>query len=224
MRCLLRLLLTALVVVPFTRPAYAQAAWQWPLRGTPVVARGFAPPPRPWLPGHRGVDVRARAGDPVLAAGPGVVGFAGLLAGVGVVAIHHADELETTYQPLDVAVRPGQHVLRGQVIGHVRAGHGYCGVGWVCVHWGLRHGADYLDPLQLVRRPVLRLLPIWGSRVAADAAVTAPEPAVSAARPGGQPRSAPGSGLVAAVGLTGVTGLVGALALSRRRRIGRAPP
>src|SRR5438105_10956856 len=47
------------------------SAFQWPLAGRPVVARAFAPPPQPWLAGHRGVDLAGAPGAPVLAAGSG---------------------------------------------------------------------------------------------------------------------------------------------------------
>src|SRR4051794_38697046 len=63
--------------------------YRWPLDGAPEVVRPFDPPPRPWLPGHRGVDLAGVPGAPVYAAGTGVVRFAGQLAGRGVVSIDH---------------------------------------------------------------------------------------------------------------------------------------
>src|SRR4051794_10499985 len=59
------------------------ARYRWPLNGIPVVVRRFAPPPSPWLPGHRGVDLAGLRGSIVRAAGPGVVAFAGMVAGRG---------------------------------------------------------------------------------------------------------------------------------------------
>src|SRR5438105_2914584 len=94
------LLTAALAVLSPTAAHAAGPAWGWPVDGVPVVVRGFDPPPVPWATGHRGVDLRARAGAPVHAAGAGVVGYAGVLAGRGVVAIHHPDGLETTYEPV----------------------------------------------------------------------------------------------------------------------------
>ncbi|MDX6286877.1 MAG: hypothetical protein QOG53_2362 [Frankiales bacterium] len=141
--------------------ATADDRWQWPLAGQPTVARAFDQPAERWLAGHRGVDLRARSGDSVLAAGSGVIGYAALLAGRGVVTIHHADGLETTYEPVQASVRRGDQVRAGQPIGHLRPGHGNCGIGFVCLHWGLRRGASYLDPLQLIRGTRVRLLPIY---------------------------------------------------------------
>ena len=145
--------------------AAATGQWQWPVAGTPVVERGFDPPPVPWAAGHRGVDLRGHVGDAVVAAGAGIVGFAGMLAGRGVVAVHHVDGLETTYEPLAVTVRTGQRVVAGTLLGHLMAGHGFCGSGFACLHWGLRRGETYLDPLQLVRSGPIRLLPVWRSGV-----------------------------------------------------------
>src|SRR5262245_48381380 len=73
--------------------------WRWPLPPVPRVVRDYDPPPRPWLRGHRGVDLAARPGQPVYAAGAGRVGYAGRLAGRGVVAVVHGP-LRTSYLPV----------------------------------------------------------------------------------------------------------------------------
>ncbi len=137
----------------------AAAVYRWPLAGTPVVTRPFQPPPQPWLPGHRGVDLAAAAGATVFAAGAGVVAFAGPVAGVSVVSIDHPDGLRTTYEPVTGSVRAGQPVVVGQPIGTVLTGHPGCPV-TACLHWGLRRGRDYLDPLLLLRAGRVRLLPL----------------------------------------------------------------
>jgi murein DD-endopeptidase MepM/ murein hydrolase activator NlpD len=136
--------------------------FRWPLAGTPTVTRPFQPPPRPWLPGHRGVDLAASAGETVFAAGPGVVAFAGSVAGTGVVSIDHPNGLRTTYEPLLPLVHAGQPVDAGRPIGTSLPGHPGCPVA-ACLHWGLRRGAAYLDPLLLLRAGRVRLLPLDGS-------------------------------------------------------------
>ncbi|GII20648.1 hypothetical protein Pme01_02450 [Planosporangium mesophilum] len=141
-------------------PPVATARFGWPLGGPPPVARRFEPPPRPWLPGHRGVDLAAAPDVPVRAAGPGVVRFAGRLAGRGVVSIDHADGLRTTYEPITPTVVAGQSVRAGEQIGVLEAGHPGCPV-VACLHWGLRRGEVYLDPLALVGRARVRLLPTF---------------------------------------------------------------
>ena len=49
--------------------------------GTVHVLRAFDRPEHDWLPGHRGVDLSLPVGGQVVAAGPGVVAFAGVVAG-----------------------------------------------------------------------------------------------------------------------------------------------
>ena len=123
------------------------ARWQapvWPVR----TLRPVALPDRDWLPGHRGVDLRAELGAPVHAAGAGRVTFAGTLAGRGVVVVDHG-WLRTTYEPVSAGIGVGARVRRGDQIGTVTEGTGHCGSGQ-CLHWGLRHGRDYLDPMLLI--------------------------------------------------------------------------
>lgn len=137
------------------------AGYRWPLDGTPSVTRRFDPPSQPWLAGHRGVDLGSTPGALVRAAGPGVVHFAGSLAGRGVVSVRHPNGLRTTYEPLEPMVSEGQRVAAGEVIGRLSAGHHGCPVA-ACLHWGLRHGETYLDPLSLLGLGRVRLLPLRG--------------------------------------------------------------
>jgi murein DD-endopeptidase MepM/ murein hydrolase activator NlpD len=136
----------------------AAGPWGWPLPGGPAVTRAFDPPPTPYAAGHRGVDLAGAAGTPVLAAGAGVVAFAGLVAGRPVVSVVHPGGLRTTYEPVQPTVAAGQAVARGTPLGLLVAGHAGCAAE-ACLHWGLRRGEAYLDPLSLLRPPRVRLLP-----------------------------------------------------------------
>jgi murein DD-endopeptidase MepM/ murein hydrolase activator NlpD len=49
-------------------------------------------------------------------------------------------------------------VRAGDVIGYIDAGHTGCPSG--CLHWGVRRGDLYLDPLSLLRQSRPRLLPL----------------------------------------------------------------
>ncbi|WP_433320929.1 murein hydrolase activator EnvC family protein [Micromonospora chersina] len=135
------------------------ARFRWPLAGTPRVVRRFAPPPQPWLPGHRGVDLAATPGVEVRSAGAGVVLFAGTVAGRPVVTVGHADGLRTTYEPVRPGLAAGARVAAGTPIGRLIAGHPGCAVA-ACLHWGLRRGEEYLDPLALLGLGPVRLLPL----------------------------------------------------------------
>lgn len=132
----------------------------WPVGGAPRVVGGFDPPEVRWGSGHRGVDLAASRGDPVLAAATGTVHFAGRVGGKPVVSIDHGG-LRTTYEPVQPMVLKGQRVAMGQLIGRVSTG-GHCADR--CLHWGLRDGAAYLNPLLLIRAGDTRLRLVAESR------------------------------------------------------------
>jgi len=157
----LLVLLPALLlpVLGFPHAAHAASTWQWPLPAPHRVVHGFDPPAHDWLAGHRGVDLAATPGAAVVASGPGTVSFAGRVAGVGVVAVRHAGGLETTYEPVRASVRQGARVVAGAVVGRILVSGSHCAP-QACLHWGLRRGSDYLDPLALVGAGQVRLLPM----------------------------------------------------------------
>jgi murein DD-endopeptidase MepM/ murein hydrolase activator NlpD len=146
--------------------AAAPGRWVWPLEPRPAVVNGYAPPAQPWLPGHRGVDLAAHPGQPVLSAGAGRVTFAGLVAGRGVVVVDHG-VLRTTYQPVRAVAAVGAHVAAGALLGRMEVFGSHCFPD-VCLHWGLLRGARYLDPLTLVGGGPVRLLPLDGGGLAAE--------------------------------------------------------
>jgi len=53
------------------------------------------------------VDLAGAPGQPVYAAGPATVVFAGKLAGRPVVSLAHAGGLRTSYEPVEAAVAVG---------------------------------------------------------------------------------------------------------------------
>jgi len=102
-----------------------------------------------WSPGHRGVDLLAAVGQPVLGAGEGVVAFSGVIAGRGVVTVRHPGGLRTTYEPVDDRLASGSLVHRGTRIGVVSPTPGHC-MPLHCLHWGAVSGPTYRDPLLLL--------------------------------------------------------------------------
>jgi len=143
------------------RHAAPAAGFRWPLDGVPRVVRRFDPPAQRWLAGHRGVDLVGAPGATVRAAGAGRVRFAGRVAGRPVVSVDHTGGLRTTYEPVEPVVRAGDDVSAGDRIGRLVGGHPGCPVS-ACLHWGLRRGAVYLDPLTLIGLGQVRLLPLAG--------------------------------------------------------------
>lgn len=136
---------------------------QWPLRPPPAVVRAFDAPSPNWNPGHRGVDLAGAPGQAVYAAGDATVVFAGLLAGRPVVSLAHPGGLHTSYEPVLAAVRVGQPVTAVTPIGELAAGHPGCAAP-ACLHWGAMwgpaSGADYVDPLGLLKATPIRLKPL----------------------------------------------------------------
>lgn len=125
-----------------------------------VVERPFSAPAGPYAPGHRGVDLRADPGAIVRAPAAGVVRVAGTVAGKHVVSIEHPHRIlgrlgwRTTYEGVAAAVAVGDQVRAGDRIGTAigrMTGDAHTGG----VHWGLKHGRTYADPLLLVRHRVV---------------------------------------------------------------------
>ena len=142
------------------------------------VARGFDPPVQPWLSGHRGVDIAGVAGQTVVAAMDGVVTFAGVVVDRPVITLKHGDR-STTYEPVDPSVSVGQVVAMGAPIGTLVDGHP-CPAP-ACLHWGLRDGGTYLNPLSLLGGPVRLIAAADLGRVRADSSVMLTPRRVSAA-------------------------------------------
>ena len=129
----------------------------WPLHPRPVVVEHFDPPLVSWGAGHRGVDLAGHAGQRVRASLAGRVSFTGRVAGRPVVVVDHG-ATRTTYQPVLASVRRGQRVDAGDVVGRLVATGSHCPAR-ACLHWGLRRGETYLDPLTLVDAP--RPVRLW---------------------------------------------------------------
>ena len=100
----------------------AAAPSLWPVQGP--VASSFGEREDPFNGEgafHSGIDIDAPYGTPVHAAADGQVRSAGQVSGYGrEVILSHGHDLDTLYGHLSaIAVVPGQHVTRGQVIGYV---------------------------------------------------------------------------------------------------------
>ncbi len=176
-------------------PVALPQLWRWPLLPAPRVLRAFDPPAKPWLPGHRGVDLAAFPGQPVLSAATGVVVFAGPLAGRGVVSVEYGG-IRSSYEPVVPLVRPGDRVVVGQPVGLVAPLPVHCGTR-TCLHWGafasLSVPRRYLDPRSLVGAGPVRLVPPGGRRPLTGWAATwdrTPGPPARPVEPAGSPPAA----------------------------------
>jgi murein DD-endopeptidase MepM/ murein hydrolase activator NlpD len=139
--------------------AAPRAEWKWPLAPKPKILRAFDPPDQPWMSGHRGVDLRAAFdGAAVTAPESGTVSFAGVVVDRPVITIDHGNGLRSSFEPVESSLAAGAPVSKGDIVGTVMTGH--CGQ-VPCVHWGVRRGGDYVNPLSFVAdlRPSI-LLPL----------------------------------------------------------------
>jgi murein DD-endopeptidase MepM/ murein hydrolase activator NlpD len=125
----------------------------------------YDPPESAYGAGHRGVDLAGTVGQPVRAALPGTIGFAGMIAGRPVVVIDHGDT-RTTYEPVTTDLVRGSEVAAGDPIGALALPGSHC-LPRACLHWGWLRGEVYLDPLLLVGGGPVRLLPLDGLPTAA---------------------------------------------------------
>lgn len=128
----------------------------WPLRRV-VRLKAFDPPERPWLAGHRGIDLAAAEHDELVAPADGVVSFAGTVAGKQVVSIRH-DGLTLTFEPAVTRLSVGTRTVRDELFGEVGARSDHCD--GTCLHWGVRRGGEYLDPETLVGLRRIALKPV----------------------------------------------------------------
>lgn len=165
----------ALVESAFHRSAGDVGARRWPADSLPAsgrrsplpgatMTRGFQIGEQNWLPGHRGVDLAGEVDQSVLAAADGVVRWVGVINAVPGLSIQHPDGSVSTYQPVIATVSRGEQVRVGSSIGQLQADHPGC-LSQACLHWGVRVGKKYLDPMLWLGGDVIkvRLLPV-GSR------------------------------------------------------------
>ncbi|WP_053043545.1 M23 family metallopeptidase [Thermus filiformis] len=120
----------------------------WPLAVPFRVSSPFGYRASPFGGGlefHEGLDLAAPPGSPVLAVKEGVVEAAGPLGVYGLaVLLAHPDGYRTLYGHLEaLAVRPGERVARGQVLGYVGSTGRSTGYH---LHFGLYRDGVALDP------------------------------------------------------------------------------
>lgn len=94
---------------------------QWPLPGYTYISTQFGVPDAFGRPGHKGIDIPALAGTPILAAHSGTVRLAATSTSYGnQVMVDSGDGLTTRYaHMITYIVTPGQSVTTGEVLGYV---------------------------------------------------------------------------------------------------------
>jgi hypothetical protein len=188
-----------------TSSALAAGDWTWPVRGRVITQ--YRNGSDPYAAGqHRGIDIAAAVGDPVVAAAAGKVTFAGVAGSSGLtVSIRTADaRFDTSYLHLSsTAVRAGESVSVGKRIGAVGTS-GRRSAEQPHLHFGVREAGQrqaYRDPLDFLApppaadprpAPAPRPAPVpvpSRAPIPVPAVVAAPAPAVPAGQTAPAPRA-----------------------------------
>jgi murein DD-endopeptidase MepM/ murein hydrolase activator NlpD len=122
-------------------------AWLWPVVPPRQIQRGFEAPPTPYSAGHRGVDLAATTGGPVVAGADGVVSFAGVVVDRPVLSVRHDRGLVSSIEPVSTTLVAGDVVRAGDTVGVVASG-GHCD--GRCVHFGVRLYGEYVNPMAVL--------------------------------------------------------------------------
>ena len=183
-----------LLIAFFALAAPADAAWVWPVSGDVITP--YRNGTDPYAPGqHRGIDIAAPVGAPVVAAAAGEVRFAGTAGSSGLtIGIRTADGYDTSYLHLSALdVRAGAHVSAGDRIGAV----GTTGVRSAPaphLHFGVRDAGtrhDYHDPLAFLPPEPPPARAPDPAPAPAPAPAPLPLPPVATPRPAAGPAPAP---------------------------------
>ena len=130
-----------------------EADWELPTpTGSPEVLRPFSAPPAPWAAGHRGVDLGTGSAEAsIRAPASGTVSFTGTVVEREVLSIDHGAGYVSSFEPVSSELEGGEAVSAGEVIvqlGSYENGSSHCEE--PCVHWGVRHHGEYINPLLLL--------------------------------------------------------------------------
>ncbi len=100
---------------------------------------------------HKGIDIKAKIGTPVVAPADGKVVASGRFFGLGnAVVIHHGSRVFSVFLHLSKIIKKaGRYVRKGEVIGLV----GNTGLSTAPhLHWGVRVGRVYVNPVDFLNK------------------------------------------------------------------------
>jgi hypothetical protein len=187
-----RLVLTLIAFLALAPSAHA--AWVWPVTGDVITP--YRNGTDPYASGqHRGIDIAAASGAPVVAAAAGEVRFAGTAGSSGLtVSIRTGDGYDTSYLHLSaLAVRAGARVGAGDRIGAIGTS-GTRSATQPHLHFGVRDAGSrhaYHDPLGFLPPLATPRAPDAPSPATAPEPVTAPPAGAPAPLRATAPRAAP---------------------------------
>jgi Peptidase family M23 len=187
--------LALVLVCALALPVSTARAWTWPVDG-PVLRPFVFDHDSPHTAGqHRGIDIGASAGGPVLAPADGVVSFAGTVpTGGKTISIQTPLGYTATLLHLgSIGVKRGAVVREGAVIGAAGAESG----AEPYVYFGVRTTSDpqgYVDPLRFLPAASVAPSPAPAAAAEVSAQPAAPaEPVVATSEPAAEPTASQSS-------------------------------
>jgi murein DD-endopeptidase MepM/ murein hydrolase activator NlpD len=127
--------------------------WEWPI-DPPVVKRYAEIPEQNWKTGHRGIDLLSAADGAVHSPADGYISAINSFGTKHIVSVTHG-ELRSTFESVTTTLKINDPVQRGQIIGYLHETSDHC-LPDLCLHWGVKRGETYLDPINFVQgEPVL---------------------------------------------------------------------
>ncbi|WP_256394868.1 M23 family metallopeptidase [Kocuria sp. TGY1127_2] len=95
------------------------------------------------------MDLAVKPGQTIRSPASGTVTFSGRVVDRGVITVTTDDGYLTSFEPVTEQLPRGTRVSSGDVIARRdwEQSHEGCSS---CLHWGVRHGGDYVNPLLLV--------------------------------------------------------------------------
>jgi murein DD-endopeptidase MepM/ murein hydrolase activator NlpD len=121
-------------------PQPAQPTYAWPVKGS--VSKGYGSSDKGT---NNGINIKAKAGSPIVAIDNGKVIFVGAIKGMGkVVLIEHPNQMIAAYAQVGgISVRANDSVKKNQRIADILATEGSDGE----LHFELRKGTKSLNPM-----------------------------------------------------------------------------
>lgn len=153
-KTLVLLLITSPLTVSPANSSVQERSLAMPLafQGPEDTINHYIAPMTEYGEGHRGIDLPAQIGEPVLSPADGEISFVGKVGYRNVISVRFGNSLTASLEPVCSELVEGTFVLMGEEIGLVCEPDPeylwHCSQ--TCLHFGTRSEAGYFSPLALI--------------------------------------------------------------------------
>lgn len=153
-KTLVLLLITSTLTVSPANSSVQERSLAMPLafQGPEDTINHYIAPMTEYGEGHRGIDLPAQIGEPVLSPADGEISFVGKVGYRNVISVRFGNSLTASLEPVCSELVEGTFVLMGEEIGLVCEPDPeylwHCSQ--ICLHFGTRSEAGYFSPLALI--------------------------------------------------------------------------